>query len=123
MKIPSRFLNIPRDLLAQRLHRRKLDLIAHPVEKTDLDFALRRQIKGMKVQQVSLNRKRIRPKRRTIAHIRDRIEALLPNPRTRDINAILRDKFFIARQIDGRNGVLRAQPTPAARSAQNAERT
>src|SRR5271166_6497548 len=100
MKIPSRLLYIARDLLAQCLDRRKLDLIAYTVEKTDFDFALRRQFNRMKVQQVSLDGKRIRPKRGTIADVRDRIKALCLHARARDVNAIFGYKLFITRQID-----------------------
>ncbi len=69
------------------------------------------------------NGERIRPKRRTIAHIRDGIKTLRSHARARDINAILGHKLFIARQIDGGNGVLRAESAPTPRRAQNAERT
>src|ERR1700686_4358609 len=77
MKISSCLLHITRDLLPQRLHGRELDLIPHSIEKTDLDFALRRQLDRMKVQQVGLDGKRIGAKGRTIAHIRHGIKALV----------------------------------------------
>src|ERR1017187_5035799 len=89
LKISSRLFHVASDLLTQRLDRRKLDFITHPVEKTDLELALRRQLNGIKVQQVSFDRKRIRSKRWTIAHVRDGIETLRLHARTCDVNAIL----------------------------------
>jgi len=40
MKISSGRVHVARDLLAQSLDRRELDLIAQPVEKRNLNFAL-----------------------------------------------------------------------------------
>src|SRR5208282_1176330 len=121
MKVSSSLLYIPRDLLAQRLHGRKLDLITQPIEEADFDFALRRQFEWMKVQQVRLNGKRICTKRRTIAHIRHGIKPLGPHARPRDIDAVLRHELFVARQVDGGHGVLRAITAPAPRRGQNTE--
>src|ERR1700723_4125841 len=77
----------------------------------------------MKVQQVALNCKRICPKRRTVAHIRHRFKELGAHACPGDVNPILRYEFFIARQIDSRNRVLRSIATSWARRPQNAERT
>jgi hypothetical protein len=40
MEVPSRFLDILRDLLAQRFDRRKLDFIAQAIEKKKLNLSL-----------------------------------------------------------------------------------
>ena len=66
MKISSSLLHILCDLLAQCLDRRKLNFVAKPVEKGNLDFALRRQLDGMKIEQVRLDRKRLGSKRRRL---------------------------------------------------------
>src|SRR5271169_3661674 len=108
MEVPSRLLYIACDLLAQRLYGRKLDLIAHPLEEADFDFALRRQFNGVKVQQVGLDRKRLRTEGRTIAHVRDGIKALVAYARPGDVYPVLRHKFFITREIDGRYRVFGA---------------
>ena len=62
----------------------------------------------MKIQQVGLNGERICSERRTIAHVGDGIKTLGPDARPGDIDAVLGHEFFIARQIDGGNGVLRS---------------
>src|ERR1700723_3522117 len=77
----------------------------------------------MKVQQVALNGKRICTKRRTVTHIRHRFKQLGAHARPGDVNPILRYELFIARQIDGRNRVLRSIAATPAWRPQNAERT
>src|SRR5260370_3879533 len=123
MKISARLLHIARDLFAQRVDRRELDLIAYSVEKTDLDFALRRQLNGMEVQQVRLDGKRLRAERRTIANIGHGIKTLVSYARPCDVNAIFGNQLFVARQIDSGYGIFPAVPAPASWRAQNTERT
>src|ERR1700735_1985076 len=77
----------------------------------------------MKVEKVGLDSKRIRTKRWTIAHIRDRIKLLNAHARAGNIDAIFRHEFLIARQVDGWHRVLRSITATASGRAQNAERT
>src|ERR1700722_292303 len=123
MEISSCLLYVAPDLLAQSLDRRKFDFIAQPIEKANLHLALRRQFDGMKVQQVSLDGKRIRSEGWAVSYIGYRIKAFCTHACPRDVDAILWNKFFIARQIDGRHRVLGAVAAAAAGRAQNTERT
>jgi len=91
--------------------------VAQALEEADFDFALRCQFNGMKVQQMRFNGKRVRTKRRAIADVSNGFKLLRTHPRTSNVDAIVRDKLFIARQIDGGHGVLRSQPAPASRRA------
>src|SRR5579864_6134944 len=52
MEISPGLLHIPRNLLAQSLDRRKLDLIPQSLQKADLNFGIRRQFERMKIQQM-----------------------------------------------------------------------
>src|SRR5258708_177074 len=122
MKISARLLHVMRDLLAQGLDGRKLDLIAHAVEKTDLDFALRSQVNRMEVQQVRLDGKRLRAERRTIANIGHGLKALASNARPCDVNAVFGNKLLVASQVDGRYGIFRAIAASASGRPQNTER-
>src|SRR5438132_3360665 len=117
MKIPPCLLHVASDLFAQCFHRRKLDLIAYASEKTDLDFALRRQLYGMKVQQVGFDGEGFCSKGWTIAYVCHGIKALGCHARPTDVDAVLGDELFIAREIDGWHSVFRAQAAPAPGSA------
>src|SRR5271157_5217758 len=77
----------------------------------------------MKIQQVSFNGKRFRAKRWTVSHIRDRVETFIAHAGPRDIHAVLRHEFFIARQINRGHSVFRPVPASPPRSRKNAERT
>src|SRR5260370_41692285 len=123
MKISARLLHVMRDLFAQRFHRWKLDLIAHPVEKTDLDFALRRQLNGMEVQQVGLDGERVCAKRWPIANIGHGLKTLASNARPCDVNAIFGNKLLVASQVDGRYGIFRAIAASASGCPQYTERS
>ena len=67
--------------------------------------------------------KRIGAERRTIADVGDGIEALAAHPGARDVDAVFRDQFVVARQVDGGHGVFRSVAASAARGRENAERT
>src|SRR5258708_2327705 len=109
-------------LLHLRPSRWKLDLIAHPVEKTDLDFALRRQLNGMEVQQVGLDGERVCAKRWPIAYVGNGVEAFIAYARPCDVNAIFGNKLLVASQVDGRYGIFRAIAASASGRPQNTER-
>src|ERR1700692_583614 len=123
MKISPRLVHIVRNLFAQCFDGRKLDLISDPIEKADLHFALRRQFNGMKIEKVSFNGKRIRAKGRTITNVGYGLEALAPDLRPGDVDAIFRHKFFVTRQVDCGHSVLRTIASTAARRGENAKRT
>src|SRR5581483_5729421 len=55
-EVPLCALHVARDLGAQRLHAGKPDLRTQPVQERKLHVALRRDLDGMKVQQVRLHR-------------------------------------------------------------------
>jgi hypothetical protein len=59
VKIPSGLLHIPGDLVAESLDGRELNFFTYMVEEMQLDFGLRGQLNGMKIQQVSFDRERI----------------------------------------------------------------
>jgi hypothetical protein len=71
VKIPSRFLYVARDLLAQGFHGGKFDFVAEAIEKADFDFAFGRQFEEMEIQQVSFNGKRVRAEGGAIADVGD----------------------------------------------------
>src|ERR1035438_857585 len=51
-KIASRLVHVLGDLLAQRFHRRKLDLGPQPLQENQFQLRLRQQLDGMEIQQV-----------------------------------------------------------------------
>src|SRR5271166_705086 len=119
--------NVSSDLFLKRFYRRKLDLIAQAVEKVELDFGLRRKLERVKIQQVGFYGKRIGPKGWPLSHVRDRIEALdfmaAADPRPCDVYAILRNQFFIVRQIDSGDRIFRPISAAPAGSGEKTERT
>src|SRR5581483_3922488 len=108
MKVPPGFPDILRNLLAQSVNGRKLDFITQPLKKRYFDFRLRGKFDGMEIQQVSLDRKRISAECRAISHVGHGIKTLLAHTRARDVDAIARSEFFVAAQVNGRNGVFRS---------------
>ena len=82
-QILLRLPHIPPNLLFQRFDRRKLDLIAQPIQKINFNFRLRRKFQRMKIQQVGFDGKRIAAKRRTVPDIRDRVKAFVLSRRRR----------------------------------------
>src|SRR5215469_1909099 len=76
----------------------------------------------MEVEQVALDGKRARPKRRTHTNIRHSIETLAINSHTRDVHAVCRNQFVIAREVECRNCISRAVSSAPPRIRQNAER-
>ena len=99
-------MHVAGDLRPQRVHVGPALLRPQPLQKEDLHLSPRRDLDGMKVQQVALDGERRFSEGRTIAHIGDRLEPLAAHARARDINAQPRRKFVVARQIDGGHGVL-----------------
>src|SRR5215472_15240399 len=77
----------------------------------------------MEVQQVALDGEGVGPKRRPHADIRHSVETLPVDSHARDVYAIRRNQFIVARQVDGRNGIARTEPAPASRVRENTERT
>ncbi len=118
MKVPLCLRDIFPNLLTQGFDRRKLDFVPQAFEKADLDFGLGRQFEWMEIEQVGLDREQLRPKRRSIANIRDRIKSFRPNASPCNVDAILRNQFFVARQVDRGYRVFRSISAPAARSTQ-----
>ncbi len=55
MKISARLLHIATNLFAQCFHAGKFDFIPQSLQKANLNFRLRSQFDGMKVQQVRFN--------------------------------------------------------------------
>src|SRR5450432_3824166 len=123
MKITARLPYIAADLLAQSFDRWEFDFIPQAFEETNLNFGLGRQVNRMEIQQVRLDGEQFCAKRRAIADVGDRIEALRAHSRPCDVDAVLGNQFFVARQVDGRHGVFRAVAAPASRRSQNAEWT
>ena len=108
MKKASSFSYVLANLLAQGLHRRKFDFVAEPSEKINFDFRFWIQFDGMEVEQMGFDRKRLGAEGGTIADVGDGVEALIAHAGSSDVNAIFRNQFFIAAQIDGGNGVFGA---------------
>ena len=77
----------------------------------------------MKIQQMRLDRKQLRPEGRAIPHISNRFKRFLPHPRARNVDPILRNQLLIPCQVDSRHCVLRPITAPSSRRPQNAERT
>src|ERR1700678_2562239 len=77
----------------------------------------------MEIQQVGLDGKRIAAKGWAVSDVGDRVEAFVANAGAGDINTVFRDEFFVARQVDGRYGVLRSVAASAAGDGENTERT
>src|SRR5258705_6931999 len=76
MKIPAGLANILCDLLAQSIHRGKLDFIPHALQEKDLHFRVSLQFNGMEVQEVSLDGERICSKGWPVSNVGHRLEAL-----------------------------------------------
>src|SRR5271167_2669026 len=88
MEIMPRPAHVVGNLLAQRFHRGKLDLPAQPVQEKKFNLGLCRQLDGMKVQQVGLDRERLLSEGWAIAGVGDRVEALAIDARARDVHAV-----------------------------------
>src|SRR5580692_6641682 len=76
----------------------------------------------MEVQQMAFDGERICSKRRTIADVRYRLEALIVNPQPGNVDAIGGNQLVITREVDGRHGVLLAIAAAAAGIREDAER-
>jgi hypothetical protein len=57
VKISAGFLHIAGNLLAQSVNRGEFDFIAQALQEADFDFGLGSEFDGMKVKQMSFNRK------------------------------------------------------------------
>src|SRR5581483_11055160 len=92
-------------------------LLAESLQKMKLDLCFRGEFQGMKVQQMTLDRERVRAERWPVADIRDRVKAFAAHANAGDVNAVSGNHLLIPAQINGRNGVFRsiASPPPGGR--------
>src|SRR5208282_706227 len=81
------------------------------------------EFERMKIQQVRLNGKRIGAKGGPVADVRDRVKAFVAHAGAGYVDAVFRHEFFVARQVDGGDGVLRSIAASASGGGKNAERT
>ena len=96
MEIAGGLLYVFADLGSERFDRRELDFVTQAVEEVNFDFGIRTEFDWVKIQQVGLNRERVRAEGRPGADVGDGIEALFTNPGAGDVNAILGNELFVA---------------------------
>ena len=80
------------------------------------------KLDGMEVQQMAFDGERIGAKRRTIAHIRHRLETLVVDPQPGNVNAVGGNQFVVTCEIDCRHGVLMAVAASPTGIGEDAER-
>src|SRR5258708_38034080 len=106
MKVALGPLHVFSDLLFEGFGRRKLDLRTAPAQERNLNFRVRREFHGMKVEQVGFNGKDLVLECWSLADIGYGIEYLAAHSRASDVDAVGGCEFVVAAQIDGGNGVL-----------------
>src|SRR5215467_11226263 len=74
-----------------------------------------------KVQHVGFDSERVSPECGTVSDIRDRVKALRPYACASDVNAVFRNEFLVAAEVNRRHGVLGTESATSARRGKNAE--
>src|SRR5512146_1120770 len=100
MEVAAGLMNVGGDLGAKFIHGRKLDFRAQAAKKEQLHLRFRVEVEGMEVEEMSFDGERFGAKSRAFSHVGYRIETFLGHARAGDVNAIARDQFLIAAEVN-----------------------